>query len=354
MKTATDRHSIYKHLSPACGDAMGSKVQRLDYIDDMHWVSYPRAKEVLAKMEHMLKKSGRKRPEGARGKRKHHLIIEAESNNGKSSILEEFEARHPIQENPTGDGIVIPFLLIELPPKASDLMVYNEMLKKLRATHQGRIQGGDKHLQVLWLLEQIKVEMLGIDELSNILQGSDKQQTTVLNSLPRVPHNVLLRKRAIAEVGAARMPSDTAIKQRHAAIKFHGGSMTSLCARVTAMPAWLVAAIVLAVVSSSLYAKPVCTSVTITNKADCDVSLVIACQNEAIVTVPAHSGASSPCTGVPTVSVVDCRGREIPVNGCQRGVNITDGCCVTVCVQQLLTGCYAITITQDPVDCVCP
>jgi hypothetical protein len=162
---------------------MGSRAERLDYLEDLHWVSYPHAKKILGKMERMLAKTSRKRREGARSKRKHHLIIEAESNNGKSSIMEEFEARHPIHENPTGDGIVIPFLLIELPYKADDQMLLNEILKKLKATHQGRVQGGDKHLQVLWLLEQIKVRMLGVDELGNILQGSESQQTAVMNAL---------------------------------------------------------------------------------------------------------------------------------------------------------------------------
>lgn len=179
--TEPDKHPQYPHLSLACGETMGSKVARLDYIEDVHWVSYPGARDALDKMEKMLKKSRRKRKPDTLKKRKHHLIIEAESNNGKSAILQEFELRHPIQENPTGDGIIVPFLLIELPAKPNEVTVYNEMLKKLKATHQGRVMGGDKHLQVLWLLEQIKVQMMGVDELSNILRGTEAQRTEVLN-----------------------------------------------------------------------------------------------------------------------------------------------------------------------------
>ncbi|HVZ38956.1 MAG TPA: hypothetical protein VHI13_06745 [Candidatus Kapabacteria bacterium] len=120
--------------------------------------------------------------------------------------------------------------------------------------------------------------------------------------------------------------------------------------------AWLFIAMACVALSSSLHAQPVCTTLSITNNADCAVSLVVACQNEGIVTVSAHGTASPPCTGVPAVSVVDCRGRElaVPLGGCRKGVNITDGCCVTVCLQLLPTGCYSVTITQDPVDCVCP
>lgn len=181
--TEPEKHPQYPHLSLACGETMGSKAARLDYIEDVHWVNYPDAHDALDKMEKMLKKSRRKRKADKGKKRKHHLIIEAESNNGKTAILEEFELRHPIQENPTGDGIIVPFLLIELPPRPNETTVYNEMLKKLKATHQGRVMGGDKHLQVLWLLEQVKVLMMGVDELSNILMGTESQQTEVLNVL---------------------------------------------------------------------------------------------------------------------------------------------------------------------------
>ncbi|MBS1912732.1 MAG: hypothetical protein JST22_12160 [Bacteroidetes bacterium] len=122
------------------------------------------------------------------------------------------------------------------------------------------------------------------------------------------------------------------------------------------LTAWLLTAMALAALSSSLHAQPACSTLNITNNADCAVSLVVACQNESLVTVPAHGSDAPLCTGVPTVSVVDCRGREIPVTtgGCKKVVNITDGCCVTVCLRLLPTGCYDVTITQEPVDCVCP
>lgn len=168
-------HPDFPHLNFECGEVIPSKAKRLAYIDKEHWVPYPQAKRIMRRMERMLK--------GNEKRRKVHLLITADSNNGKSSILEEFELRHPPQDNPLGEGIRVPYLLIEMPPRANDLMIYNEILKKLRASHKGKIQGQEKHLQVLYLMEQVGVKMLGFDELGNISQGSDGQRKSVLNTL---------------------------------------------------------------------------------------------------------------------------------------------------------------------------
>lgn len=186
-------HPDYTHLTLECGNAMGSKVLRLAYLNHEHWVPYPQAKRIMKRMERMLK--------GNEKRRKIHLLIKAESNNGKSFILEEFEQRHLPQDNPLGEGIIVPFLLIEMPPRANDLMIYNEILKKLRASHKGKIQGQEKHLQVLYLMEQVGVKMLGFDELGNLSQGSDGQRKSVLNTLKYIGNSLKI------PIAAAAVPT---------------------------------------------------------------------------------------------------------------------------------------------------
>lgn len=175
--SATPKMSVlFPHLVKECGDAVAAgKAAQFAYIDEEHWVPYPHAKSIMKKLEEMLK--------GNNLRRKIHLLIKGDSNNGKSTILEEFETRHPIIENPTGNGIIVPFLLIEVPYKASDTLLYNEMLKKLKASYRPKEGGPDKHAQVIHLLQQVHVRMLGFDELHNIRAGSKKQQETVLNQL---------------------------------------------------------------------------------------------------------------------------------------------------------------------------
>lgn len=186
-------HPVFKHLTLECGNTMGSKTERLGYLGKEHWVPYPQAKRIMKRMERMLK--------GNDKRRKAHLLIKADSNNGKSYILEEFEVRHPPQDNPLGEGIIVPYLLIEMPPRANDLMIYNEILKKLRASHKGKIQGQEKHLQVLYLMEQVGVKMLGFDELGNLSQGSDGQRKSVLNTLKYIGNSLKI------PIAAAAVPS---------------------------------------------------------------------------------------------------------------------------------------------------
>lgn len=186
-------HPDFPHLTKECGDTMTSKTRRLEYLDKEHWVPYPQARKILRRMERMLK--------GNEKRRKKHLLIETESNNGKSFILEEFELRHPPQDNPLGEGIIVPFLLIEMPPRANDLMIYNEILKKLRASHKGKIQGQEKHLQVIHLMEQVGVKMLGFDELGNVSQGSELQRKSVFNTLKYIGNSLKI------PIAAAAVPT---------------------------------------------------------------------------------------------------------------------------------------------------
>lgn len=61
--------------------------ERIEYLKADKWIPYPRANEVLAKMEELFNEPPRVRMPS--------MLIVGEPNNGKSSLVKKFERDHP-------------------------------------------------------------------------------------------------------------------------------------------------------------------------------------------------------------------------------------------------------------------
>ena len=57
------------------------------------------------------------------------LLMVGETNNGKTMLVQRFRKQHPASNNPGGDDIVLPVLVIQSPPVADEV---RHLLVRLR------------------------------------------------------------------------------------------------------------------------------------------------------------------------------------------------------------------------------
>lgn len=101
--------STYSHLNDSSIEALGlSDADRILKIRSERWIGYPKAKQILAKLEDLLIHP--------RTHRMPNLLIVGDTNNGKTMLVQRFKNLHPAIDNPSGEGIQAPVLLVQAPP----------------------------------------------------------------------------------------------------------------------------------------------------------------------------------------------------------------------------------------------
>src|SRR3990167_432809 len=94
------------HLNQAAKDALElSTEDRITRILTDRWIGYSQAKEVLASMEDLLSHP--------RNNRMPSMLIVGDSNNGKTMLAKRFCQLPPAQDNPAGEGVLVPVMYIQ-------------------------------------------------------------------------------------------------------------------------------------------------------------------------------------------------------------------------------------------------
>lgn len=164
------------HLNQAAKDALElSTEDRITRILTDRWIGYSQAKEVLASMEDLLSHP--------RNNRMPSMLIVGDSNNGKTMLAKRFCQLHPAQDNPEGEGVLVPVMYIQAPPVPDEGRFYNAILDSLFAPYKPSERVDKKQFQVLKLLRYAQLKVLVVDEVHNILAGSMNRQRTFLNVL---------------------------------------------------------------------------------------------------------------------------------------------------------------------------
>ena len=152
--------------------------ERIRYIRNKKWFGYPKAQEILEHLEDLL--------EFPKSSRMPNLLIVGETNNGKTSIVQEFLSRYPADDGFENGKINLPILAIESPPVPDESRLYDEILESLFAPYKATDKAGKKEREVLRLMELIDVKMLIVDEIHNLLAGPMTRQSGFLNTLMRL------------------------------------------------------------------------------------------------------------------------------------------------------------------------
>ncbi|ROT94732.1 transposase [Marinobacter sp. R17] len=163
----------YSHLHPATRPYADADTNtRIAWLEKPRWIGYPRAQEILGKLEDLLKHP--------RQPRMPSMLVIGSTNNGKTNLIHNFAQQHPADENPYGEHILAPVLYIQAPPTPSESGIYSEILSTLFERVPSSSDAA-RRARVIDLLRKIETKVLIIDELHNVLAGSSVKQQHFLN-----------------------------------------------------------------------------------------------------------------------------------------------------------------------------
>jgi len=162
------------HLTVATAKALTlPNDERIERIRKPRWIGYPRSKVVLDKLEDLLVYP--------KMHRMPNLLIVGDTNNGKTMLVERFKKQHPASDNPSGEGISVPVLVIQAPPVPDEGRFYNTILEALFAPFKPNDRVDRKQFQSIKLLRYVGLKMLVIDEIHHVLAGNMNKQRAFLN-----------------------------------------------------------------------------------------------------------------------------------------------------------------------------
>lgn len=150
-----------------------SKASRIKYIRSPRWIGYPKAKEVIDKLDDLLTYPQKHRMPN--------MLLVGDTNTGKTMIANRFHELHPAYELEDNEGVVIPVLFVQAPPIPNESRFYSNILEKMFAPYKHSDSTEKKQYQVLTLLRSCNVKMLVIDEIHSLLAGSMEKQRVFLS-----------------------------------------------------------------------------------------------------------------------------------------------------------------------------
>lgn len=146
--------------------------ERMRAIYRPRWIGYTKAKAILERLNKLLNHP--------KTHRMPNLLIVGDTNNGKTMIINRFESFNPANDNPNGDSIIVPTLIVQSPESPDEGRFYNSILEKLSVAYGKRDIADHKKYQVLTIFKHIGLKMLIIDELQDIMAGSLLKQRQML------------------------------------------------------------------------------------------------------------------------------------------------------------------------------
>lgn len=96
-------------------------------------------------------------------------------------LVSRFRDKHPARDNPKGNHIIAPTIMVQAPPIPDEGRFYNAILDSIFAPYKSHDRTDKKQAQVIRVLQQLDVKILIIDEIHHILAGSMNRQKTFLN-----------------------------------------------------------------------------------------------------------------------------------------------------------------------------
>jgi hypothetical protein len=164
------------HLTANAAALLGeADKQRIRAIRSRRWLVYPRAKQVLDRLNCLV--------DHPRGTRMPSIAVYADTAMGKPIHNTSFrDPQPPSFKSPPG-RLKTPVLAMEMTSRPGERRFYAELLTLLGAPQRPRADIAQMEQAALRIMEAIGVQVLVIDEVHNILAGTYREQRIVLNTL---------------------------------------------------------------------------------------------------------------------------------------------------------------------------
>ena len=160
-----------------------SDEERLRFIQMERWIAYPRADQVLEKMESLYNSPKKHRMPG--------MLVVGEPNNGKTSLVRRFCSLHPLSDG-WSDAPPYPVMYVQAPSGPDERQFYDSILRTLMAPFRYRDVPSEKLDSISYYFNKIGTRMLIVDEIHNILSGSSLKQRAFLNALKNLSNSMMI------------------------------------------------------------------------------------------------------------------------------------------------------------------
>lgn len=165
------------HLHPKFAHmAFMPNEERLLYMAEPRWLTYPVAKQVMEMLDFLMKVPNQSRMPN--------MLLIGESNNGKTALLNKFAAGHEAYLS-ADDRPVLPVVFVQAPAVigSSNKEIYTSLLNAYSAPYTHKYSVSQLQDQLLHFVRWCGTRLIIIDEIHSILTGTARQQRLVMNSL---------------------------------------------------------------------------------------------------------------------------------------------------------------------------
>ncbi len=168
--------SQYNHLLDKAFDLLGApKEERIEYINLDKWIGYPRAQQILERIEDFISYP--------KVERMPNLLIVGDSNNGKTQILKRFANRYPLTTDEEDYTNRQPVVFISAPAKPDENAFLIRVLEEMIVPYAKNDSLEVKRQKIIRAMNARETRMLIIDEIQHIIAGSYNAQKGFLNSI---------------------------------------------------------------------------------------------------------------------------------------------------------------------------
>ncbi len=149
--------------------------ERISAVHGDWWIGYGTATLALDKLDALLTHPPRVRMPN--------LLIIGPTNNGKTMIVEKFKHKHPQMLSSCGQHDILPVVIMQMPSDPSPGRFYTALLRAINMPYLNYRVPAAIEQTVLRILGSLNTRMLIIDEIHNLLSGSNSKQQEFLNLL---------------------------------------------------------------------------------------------------------------------------------------------------------------------------
>ena len=166
----------FDHLAPECREeAALSSPERIRRIQAERWIGYPRAEQILERLDELLHYPQRDRMPC--------LLLYAATGMGKTKLLRKFRREHPAIFDERAGIQRMQIVAMQMPPEPDEKSFYTQLLASLKAPVRTSMNVHQMRHVVRDLLNYIGARMLVIDEVHALLASTYRQQRILLNTL---------------------------------------------------------------------------------------------------------------------------------------------------------------------------
>lgn len=151
---------------------------RIKKLYSKRWIGYDVALDIIARIEQLISLP--------RKDRMPNLLLVGDTNNGKTEILKRILGKYPVEENARGEAKLIPVLMVQAPPEADEGRFYSNILRGFGVPFKDNERCSGKLSQIIKVAEQVKLNLLIVDEIHDIIAGSTTKQRVFRNAIKQL------------------------------------------------------------------------------------------------------------------------------------------------------------------------